>query len=143
MGCYLCEDLSLRPDDPDDADAWNEACVDCDQTFWENPVYRLPDPEPDPETTPMSGVPQVVMRCRTCGQQDGRPAEALLRADLVDARRRIAELEDRAASATAGFEPLRVRHVTHIDVGHEYLVFESDGEAYDGPIYARREDATP
>ena len=43
MGCYLCEDPCLRPDDPDDADAWGEACTDCDSRFWGDPVYRLPE----------------------------------------------------------------------------------------------------
>lgn len=40
----------------------------------------------------MSDTPPIVMRCKTCGQEDGRPTEALLRADLVDARREIERL---------------------------------------------------
>lgn len=36
---------------------------------------------------------KIRMVCKACGQEDGRPAEALLRADLVEARREITQLQ--------------------------------------------------
>lgn len=44
MGCYLCDPDNPPPTD-DERDRWGEACAECDRAFWENPVYRLPDPE--------------------------------------------------------------------------------------------------
>ncbi len=45
MTCYLCDPDADIPAG-DERDVWNEACADCDRAFWENPVYRLPEPDP-------------------------------------------------------------------------------------------------
>jgi len=77
----------------------------------------------------VSDIPPIVMRCKTCGQEDGRPIEALLRADLVDAKREIERLRE----ALDELEPVRLWTSTDgVDVKF------SDGHPCHSPVYGLR-----
>ncbi len=59
-------------------------------------------------TTPdEKAIPRVTMVCKTSGQEDGRPTEALLRADLVEARREIEQLQAELAQTREVLDAIR------------------------------------